>query len=81
MNPIFSPAMVADIDLERYPMHLSCMHCDGAAGHDEEVWTGHKGEDELSGFEIWLCCHACRDAGRPCETFFPIRLKSGSIFC
>lgn len=75
MTPIFSPAMVADIDLERYPTHLSCMHCDGTDGHDEEVWAGNKGEDELSGFE------ACRDAGRPCETFFPIRLKPGSIFC
>lgn len=73
-----SAETVAAIDPARYPKRLSCSFCESTDGHDEEVWTGNQGEADLSGFEIWFCCHACRDAGLPCETFFPIRLKPGA---
>jgi len=76
-----SSAVTSAIDPDRYPKNLFCIHCDGTDGHDEEVWTGDRGDDDKSGFEVWFCCHACRDAGLPCETFFPIRLKAGSVLC
>ena len=74
-----SARLIELIDPARYPSRLACMHCDGTDGHDEEVWTGDAGYDDKSGFEVWFCCHACRDAGQPCETFFPIRLNAGSF--
>jgi len=47
-----------------------CMHCDTQSGHWERVWTGDV--DSRDGFEDWYCCHACRDAGLPCDTFHAI---------
>jgi hypothetical protein len=50
------------------PAHeIRCCECGGDDGHTEFLYTG----DEMSvdGFEIWFCCHTCRDASRPCETF------------
>jgi hypothetical protein len=78
MSRNMSARMIELIDPARYPSRLGCMHCGGTAGHDEEVWTGDACYDDKSGFEVWFCCHACRDAVQPRETFFPIRLKTGS---
>jgi hypothetical protein len=44
-----------------------CMYCGGVEGHAELLDTGD--DESLDGFEVWFCCHRCRDAGRPCETF------------
>lgn len=49
---------------------LSCMYCGGKQGHSERVHTGD--EESLDGWEDWFCCHPCRDAGEPCETFHRI---------
>lgn len=46
---------------------IRCCECLGEDGHDEVLWTGD--DQSVDGFEIWFCCHACRDAGKPCETF------------
>jgi hypothetical protein len=45
------------------------MYCgsDDLKGHWECVHTGD--EESLDGYEDWFCCHVCRDAGLPCETF------------
>jgi hypothetical protein len=48
-------------------LELYCMYCHGTIGHSEYVFTGD--EDSENGHEYWFCCHACRDAGLPCETF------------
>jgi len=72
------PRIIDAIDHDRYPYILTCIHCDGRIGHSQEVWTGNRGEDDKSGWEVWFCCHPCRDADRPCETFSPIRLKPGT---
>lgn len=50
----------------------ACMYClrDGTLGHWETVHTGD--EESLDGYEDWFCCHPCRDAGLPCETFHRI---------
>lgn len=73
-EPYFmTPEMVKRIDDDRYPHHPSCIHCEGTIGHEEVVWTGVDDEDK-SGWEVWFCCHACRDKDEPCETFWPIRL-------
>jgi len=53
-----------------FGMETPCMHCDMADGHWERVWTGDV--DSRDGFEDWYCCHACRDAGLPCDTFHRI---------
>lgn len=45
----------------------SCMYCGSDEGHAELLHTGDN--ESLDGFEVWFCCHACRDAGQPCETF------------
>jgi hypothetical protein len=79
MSPMMSTTVANAIDPDRYPDILECMYCRGTDGHSEELWTGDKGEDDKSGFEVWFCCHACRDAKQPCETFFPVRLKPGSL--
>ncbi|CAE6823287.1 hypothetical protein R70006_06310 [Paraburkholderia domus] len=76
-----SQELAAKIDHERYPSQstLVCEHCGGREGHYEEVWTGMASpDDDYSGWEVWFCCHACRDQNLPCETFFPIRLAPGS---
>jgi hypothetical protein len=78
LSPMMSAEMAAAIDLDRYPGLLTCLHCGGSDGMDEEIWTGVDGEDDMSGYELWFCCFTCRDAGLPCETFYPIRLKPGS---
>jgi hypothetical protein len=73
-EPYFmTPEMVKRIDDGRYPHDTYCMHCEGNIGHEEVVWTGADNEDK-SGWEVWFCCHACRDKNEPCETFWPIRL-------
>jgi hypothetical protein len=36
--------------------------------HSEVVTTN---DPELGSREEWFCCHKCRDAGEPCETFYP----------
>lgn len=50
---------------------VRCQFCDSQVGHEEEVWTGDMTEGK-SGWELWFCCHTCRDAGEPCETFFAL---------
>lgn len=52
------------------PPEKACMYCGGNEGHWETVHTGD--EDSFEGWEDWFCCHACRDAGKPCETFHRI---------
>jgi hypothetical protein len=52
-----------------------CQHCGGTDGHHEYVRTGDLESD--GGWEIWFCCHRCRDACEPCETFHRIA-KGGS---
>ena len=47
-----------------------CMFCKTTEGHWERAYTGD--EESLDGWEDWYCCHACRDAGQPCETFHRI---------
>lgn len=42
----------------------ACQYCGGTKGHTEENDLRDGTEPE-----IWFCCHACRDAGHPCETF------------
>lgn len=44
-----------------------CMYCGSDEGHCEVLHTG--AIESLDGVEIWFCCHACKDAGLPCETF------------
>lgn len=48
----------------------SCMYCGGTRGHGERVQTDSA--ESLDGWEDWFCCHDCRDAGKPCETFHAI---------
>ena len=48
-------------------VNVRCMDCGSDEGHSEVLHTGD--EESLDGFEVWFCCHACRDAGQPCETF------------
>lgn len=52
---------------------VACQFCMGGTinGEWETVWTG--AEESLNGYEDWFCCHTCRDANQPCETFHPIR--------
>jgi hypothetical protein len=62
-----------------YPAVVVCTHCGAGEGHEEVVWTGDDVEDyggQKCGWELWFCCHACRDTDQPCETFYPLRLKS-----
>ena len=73
-----SSTLAAKIDDSRYPNNPKCMHCGSGIGHTEEVWTGATGEADLSGWEVWFCCHECRDKDMPCETFYPMRLKPGT---
>lgn len=50
-----------------------CMYCfnnDLTKSHSETVHTGDA--ESYEGYEDWFCCHICRDAGEPCETFFKI---------
>jgi hypothetical protein len=49
---------------------LICQYCSGTEGHSEMVRTGDL--ESKDGWEYWFCCHACRDAGQPCETFHRI---------
>lgn len=46
----------------------SCMYCGSSTGQSELVYTGDFESSE--GYEVWFCCHGCRNHGRPCETFF-----------
>ncbi len=46
---------------------VRCMCCGSDEGQSEVLHTGDR--ESLDGFEVWFCCHACRDAGQPCETF------------
>jgi hypothetical protein len=48
-------------------MSYVCQFCGGTDGHSEPVETGDLETED--GWEIWFCCHPCRDAGEPCETF------------
>ena len=68
-----SSAMEAAIDHDAYPHDPTCMYCGGTEGHSEVLHTGDN-ESPKSGFDVWFCCHPCRDAGKPCETFHAIRL-------
>lgn len=54
---------------------VACQYCMGSDtnGEWETVWTG--AEEALDGWEDWFCCHTCRDANEPCETFHPIGRK------
>lgn len=49
---------------------MYCQYCESTEGHSEQVKTGDL--ESKDGWEDWFCCHACRDAGKPCETFFRI---------
>jgi hypothetical protein len=52
---------------------MACMYCFGTVGHDELLHTGD--ESSLDAWEWWFCCHRCRDAGEPCETFIKIPIN------
>ena len=78
MPELMSPRIQAAIDQALYPK-ASCAECDSTDGHQEEVWTGNTQGDNYSGYELWFCCHECRDKGLPCETFRPIRVKPGTF--
>lgn len=45
----------------------ACMYCGSEDGHAELLHTGD--DESVDGFEVWFCCHLCRDAAKPCETF------------
>ncbi|WP_318493506.1 hypothetical protein [Photobacterium leiognathi] len=47
-----------------------CQYCGGGRGHDELVHTGDN--ESLGGYEVWFCCHDCRDSGRSSETFIKL---------
>ena len=50
-------------------MNLFCIHCnnsDISKYHTEEIKT----LDYPPTWEIWFCCHICRDQNKPCETFY-----------
>lgn len=74
-----SAKIVERIDKSRYPLNPYCMYCEGTVGHEEIVWTGNDSEDNKSGWEVWFCCHVCRDKNDPCETFWPIRLRPTEV--
>ncbi len=67
--------IIALIDRDKYPTDTHCMECGSRDGHTEELYTGATDTELHSGWEVWFCCHPCRDADKPCETFFPILLK------
>lgn len=48
----------------------NCMFCGSREGHSELLFTGDF--ESMEGFEVWFCCHPCRDAGEACETFHRI---------
>jgi hypothetical protein len=54
-------------------MSLHCCNCGIEFGngnwdfHNEYVQTH---DPVWKAWEYWYCCHKCRDAGEPCETFF-----------
>lgn len=66
--------MSEELDYSSIPERLTCQFCGGHNGHDEHVCTNDR-EGDNSGWDVWFCCHDCRDKGEPCETFFPIKLK------
>ena len=47
-----------------------CEYCESVVGHTEVVHTDD--QDSLHGWEVWFCCHSCRDKSEPCETFFKL---------
>ena len=49
------------------PFCMYCFNDDPATYHTEYV----KVVDYPPKWELWCCCHICRDKGLPCETFFP----------
>jgi len=57
-------------------MALYCTHCDTPfkGTNHPESGTGHWEEVNVGGdtWEVWYCCHICRDNNEPCESFFPI---------
>ena len=55
----------------------TCMDCGGDEGHSELLDTGD--DDSLDGFEVWFCCHACRDSGKPCETFHRLKTPNAGV--
>lgn len=62
---------IADcLDSAALEVNPSCMYCGGSRGHSEVIETGDEGS--YCEHEVWFCCHACRDAGKPCETFHRI---------
>lgn len=48
----------------------NCMFCGSHDGHSELVYTGDT--ESMEGYEVWFCCHPCRDADEACETFHRI---------
>lgn len=54
----------------------ACQHCQSGSlnGEWETVYTGE--DESLGGYEDWFCCHTCRDAGLPCETFHRIPINA-----
>lgn len=50
----------------------TCIYCGSGDGQWERIYTGN--EESQDGWEDWFCCHPCRDAGKPCETFFHISI-------
>ena len=50
---------------------LHCSYCDVVFTPFNSHWEYVRTDDpELYDCEYWYCCHACRDADQPCETFF-----------
>lgn len=67
-----------EIDEAVYEVFLSvpqCMYCGSKVGHFEVLETHD--DESLHGYELWMCCHACRDKEEPCETFFRLPKKRG----
>jgi hypothetical protein len=54
---------------------LYCTHCGtkyDESGNYTDEGTGHwEYVDTREAVEIWYICFICRDAGEPCESFFP----------
>lgn len=71
-NPSPSEALLrAQSDVEPH-----CMYCRSSEGYAELLYTGD--QESMEGFEVWFCCHRCRDAGQACETFYRIPTEKES---
>tara|TARA_B100000749_G_C18447852_1_gene475023 strand:- start:4062 stop:4319 length:258 start_codon:yes stop_codon:yes gene_type:complete len=66
-----------DVDIAYGSVAPYCQYCDSKKGHHDILYTGD--EESLYGYEIWFCCHPCRDKHKPCESFFKLPSPSGDV--